>query len=88
MQPSCSGSPGIGVIGDVVNTGARLCSVAAQNEILISTTVYEAVQDRAETSSAELIFQSGEPLVLKGKRDPVPVYKVESPEKAAKSGPA
>lgn len=89
------------VIGDVVNTGARLCSVAAKDEILISSTVHEAVtrtteaddegdgQTRRETGDAELAdrldeilaslsLEPGEPLALKGKRDPVPVYQVKS----------
>lgn len=76
------------VIGDVVNTGSRLCSVADQDEILISSAVYDAVQNRAGPANSELNFQSGEPLVLKGKREPVPVYKVESPEARPKSDPA
>ena len=60
------------VIGDVVNTGARLCSAATRHEILVSTAVYDAVGDVAGCR-----FIAGEPLELKGKKDPFPVFKVE-----------
>ncbi|MCG8423742.1 MAG: HAMP domain-containing protein [Proteobacteria bacterium] len=60
------------VIGDVVNTGARLCSAAGGDEVLISIPVRTAVGD-----VPGLRFASGTPLDLKGKQDPFPVYKVE-----------
>jgi adenylate cyclase len=68
------------VIGDVVNTGARLCSAAAAGEILVSELVYRAAAILAGDveESAGIDFESGEPLVLKGKRDPFPVYRVAS----------
>ena len=60
------------VIGDVVNTGARLCSAAAADEILVSTAVRDASGD-----ISGLDFQAGEPLELKGKKEPFPVFRVE-----------
>ena len=39
------------VIGDVVNTGARLCSAAKAGQILISEKVYERVKDRFEVEA-------------------------------------
>jgi adenylate cyclase len=62
------------VIGDVVNTGARLCSVADQDTILIS----KAVRESAGAIEG-VRFDTEEPLSLKGKREPLPVFRVESP---------
>jgi adenylate cyclase len=59
------------VIGDVVNTGARLCSVAAKDEILISAAVRDAA---GEVDGIRI--EPGEPIALKGKREPLPVFKV------------
>lgn len=60
------------VIGDVVNTGARLCSAATGDEVLISTAVCDAAKE-----IDGLHFAAGQPLDLKGKREPFPVFKVE-----------
>lgn len=57
------------VIGDVVNTGARLCSAAAPGQILVTT----AVRDAAGELDG-IAFEAGEPLALKGKREPLPVF--------------
>lgn len=57
------------VIGDVVNTGARLCSAAERGQILVSDAVIQAMSPRVRY----------EPLAaraLKGKREAVPVYSV------------
>ena len=59
------------VIGDVVNIGARLCSAAAEDEILLSAAVHDAIGEQDE-----LDIEPGEPLVLKGKREPLPVFKM------------
>jgi adenylate cyclase len=48
------------VIGDTVNTGARLCSAAGGGEVMIAQAVWEAVSD-------EVIVEETEPLRLKGK---------------------
>lgn len=58
------------VIGDVVNTGARLCSAAAGDEVIVSDAV------RAATGEVEgIVFEAAEPLRVKGKRAPLPVFK-------------
>lgn len=57
------------VIGDVVNTGARLCSAAAGDQILVTASVRDAVGD-----SRDLEFQATEPLSVKGKREPITVF--------------
>jgi adenylate cyclase len=61
-------------IGDAINLGARLCSAAHPGEVLVT----EAVQ--REVGAAEgLEFAAIAPLMVKGKRDPVAVYRVERP---------
>jgi adenylate cyclase len=57
------------VIGDVVNTGARLCSAADGDEVLITEAVARAL---VEASDIEVVPHA--PLTVKGKRDPVPVF--------------
>ena len=57
------------IIGDAVNLGARLCSAAGPDEILISKTVYSAVKDK--TSCKEL-----EPINVKGKKEKIAIYQV------------
>jgi adenylate cyclase len=48
------------VIGDTVNTGARLCSAAGGSEVIIGQNVWEAIAD-------EIVVEETEPLRLKGK---------------------
>ena len=57
------------VIGDVVNTASRLCSVANAGDILISKSTYEVVKDYFET-------QELSPAQVKGKAQALQVYKV------------
>jgi class 3 adenylate cyclase len=58
------------VIGDTVNTGARLCSAAGKGEIIISESIAELVAD-VET------LRSIEPINVKNKSEPLVVYLVE-----------
>jgi adenylate cyclase len=58
------------VIGDTVNTASRLCSAAESGEILITEEMR-----RALTSPPPLAVCP--PVELKGKSQPVPVYRVE-----------
>ncbi len=62
------------VIGDCVNTASRICSAAQGREILITNSTYEAVKDRIEVR---------DPLEIKvkGKAEPIAVYKVVRPKK-------
>ncbi|HEX6509321.1 MAG TPA: adenylate/guanylate cyclase domain-containing protein, partial [Chloroflexota bacterium] len=48
------------VIGDTVNTGARLCSAAGGGEVIIGQSTWEAIGNR-------LVVEETEPLRLKGK---------------------
>jgi adenylate cyclase len=61
------------VIGDSVNLASRLCSVAGKDEIIISKDVY----DRVATRSTEYKFVALEPIYVKGKSNPIEVFKVE-----------
>jgi class 3 adenylate cyclase/tetratricopeptide (TPR) repeat protein len=55
--------------GDVVNTGARLQAGAPVNGILVDQTTYRSAE-RA------IVFEDAAPVEAKGKREPVPVYRV------------
>src|ERR1041384_7340490 len=57
------------VIGDTVNTASRLCSAAGPREILIS-------DEFRRVLSAPPSLTSMPPMELKGKSQPVPVYRV------------
>jgi adenylate cyclase len=59
------------VIGDVVNTAARLCSSAKAGEILISHATFERVKDF-------FVIEELPPAQLKGKSLPQRVYRVTS----------
>lgn len=57
------------VIGDTVNVAARLTSVAGPGEILLGESTWQQVR-------GEVVAEPMTPLPLKGKREPVPVYRV------------
>lgn len=62
------GGPGdVTVIGDTVNVAARLEKAAGPGEVLCGQLTAELVGDRA-------LFRQRQPVILKGKRDPVPVW--------------
>lgn len=58
------------VIGDVVNTGARLCSAAAGDQIIVTAAVRAAIGDLHD-----VVFEADEPLAVKGKREPLHVFR-------------
>jgi adenylate cyclase len=64
------------VIGDAVNTAARLCSEAGPGEILIAEPLYTALGQPPPVSALT-------PWPLRGKARPVPVYRIEWQEVAA-----
>jgi adenylate cyclase len=57
------------VIGDTVNTAARLCSLAKPNEIICSEKTYQFIRDRVEV--VELPRAR-----VKGKQDELSLYRV------------
>src|SRR5215213_243765 len=57
------------VIGDTVNTAARLCAAAEASEILVTEELRDALREPAALEACE-------PLALKGKSTPIPVYRV------------
>jgi adenylate cyclase len=58
------------VIGDAVNTAARLCAEASPGEVLISECLYRSLTNPPPVDVLA-------PLQLKGKTQPVPVYRVD-----------
>ena len=59
------------VIGDTVNLGSRLCSVANPGEILVSNSVFEV-------SKCDFAFKKLNPINVKGKKNKVNVYLVNN----------
>ena len=57
------------VIGDTVNTASRLCNAAEPGDILLTESFHDALAVAPAMSQMP-------PLVLKGKTQPVPVYRV------------
>ena len=70
------------VVGDAVNVAARLEQVADPDEILVGDETHCLVRD-------EVITEEIEPLVLKGKAEPVPAFRLlgfaERPSRSARS---
>jgi adenylate cyclase len=60
------------VIGDVVNTGARLCSLAGGGQVVVN----RAVVDACRGGLGDVEFEPLEPMTVKGKREPVEIYAV------------
>jgi adenylate cyclase len=58
------------VLGDAVNTASRLCSKAAGGEILISPALFEKLAQKPQVDQLE-------PMPMKGKAQPVPVFRVK-----------
>jgi adenylate cyclase len=58
------------VLGDAVNTAARLCAEAGPGEILMAEGLKAILSDPPPMTSLA-------PLPLKGKAQPVPVFRVE-----------
>ncbi len=57
-------------IGDAINLGARLCSAAESGEVLVTEAVRRSIGD-----AEGLVFTSLEPIMVKGKREAVAVYR-------------
>ncbi|MFY9577976.1 MAG: BTAD domain-containing putative transcriptional regulator [Gaiellaceae bacterium] len=65
-------------VGDVVNTASRLQQAAPRGAVLVGESTYRA------TRSA-IAYERLEPVVVKGKTDPVPVWLARSPRRARES---
>lgn len=59
------------VIGDAVNLGARLCSVASPGEVVTGQVSREMVGELADIE-----FQAREPVKVKGKSEPIDIFVV------------
>ncbi len=57
------------IVGDVVNVGSRLCSAASAGEVIVSPAIAEATQGRFE-------LQALPPRSLKGKSQPMELFRV------------
>ncbi|MBN1866592.1 GAF domain-containing protein [Candidatus Sumerlaeota bacterium] len=57
------------VIGDTVNIASRLCDIAAPNQIVMSTEMVRALENRIESRPLGLVE-------LKGKADPIETYEL------------
>jgi adenylate cyclase len=68
------------VIGDAVNTAARLCAGAGRGEILIAEPLYAALAAPPPVTALE-------PLPLRGKAQAVPVYRVDWQQDATQERP-
>lgn len=69
------------VLGDHVNLAARLCAHAVPGQTLLAASAYQAIAD-----DPEFVTETLEPIAVKGKREPVPIYQVR-PALAALSEP-
>ncbi|MFE2105513.1 AAA family ATPase [Kitasatospora sp. NPDC059463] len=68
------------VVGDSVNTAARLQTAARPGEVLVCA-------DTAAMVRARVGIEPVEPLELKGKSRPVPAWRITAPEAADRPGP-
>ncbi len=62
-----------GVAGDTINLASRLCSLAKSGEILVGPDTYRQAEGHFN-------FEALEPKTVKGKAEPIQVYKVLSPK--------
>jgi adenylate cyclase len=67
------------VIGDTVNTGARLCSIAKAGEIIISESTYEAVREFFEVVELP-------PTQVKGKSQALKIFSVVGEKRGGQFG--
>ena len=61
------------VIGDAVNLAARLCGAAQKAEVIVTAEIAAAVEGSASIALAPM-----DPIVVKGKKEPIPIFRVTS----------
>jgi len=71
--------PGVGIVGDVVNTASRLQNAAPIGGILVGEGTMRATE-------SIVVYEELEAVALKGKPDPVPVWRVVSVDPTAARG--
>lgn len=59
------------MLGDNVNLGARLCSAAKRDQLIISHNSYTSI-----ANPDEFVIDPVEPIMVKGKTDPIKIYQV------------
>ena len=69
-------------IGDTVNLSARLCSNAAPGQVLVTRAIVAKVQEGA--GAADLVFCPLEPILVKGKAQPIPIFAVSDTARRGK----
>lgn len=57
-------------IGDATNVASRICSVAKAGEVLISQSTFEKIHD------PNLVFEKLTPVLVKGKKQPLQLYRL------------
>jgi len=62
-----------GVMGDTINVAARLSSLAGSGEILVGL-------DTCRQAEGHFTFEALEPTALKGKAEPIPVFRLVGPK--------
>ncbi|MCW6038381.1 adenylate/guanylate cyclase domain-containing protein [Spirulina subsalsa FACHB-351] len=65
------------ILGDVVNTAARLMTTAQRGQILLTQTLYESLRQQSTTSGQSFRYEFRGAIPLKGKRQPFPVYELQ-----------
>ena len=70
-----------GALGDDVNLAARLMSRAVPGEVLVSRRVHKELSDESEGGanffSEGFTFEPREPIRLKGKAEPIPIFAIQ-----------
>ena len=58
-----------------MNLAARLCAAAKGNEVLVTKTIRDALEGE------DLEIEDLEPIKVKGKTEPIPIYRVSARKK-------
>jgi PAS domain S-box-containing protein len=64
------------MVGEAVNTAHRLVEIAEHGEVIVSEQVYVAIRDKLPNLTHADPFERLPPVLLKGKTEPQPLYRV------------